>query len=125
MAGGGVGFPACITGHMTSMGVGRWLPSMHYRLHDKWGGGSASGASCLQREGVCIQGSADRGGGLYPGGERSAYSGVGWSASRGSTGGSAYKGRGVYIQGVWADPLPSTGTGKAGGAHPTGMLPCD
>ena len=58
MAGGGVGFPACITGHMTSMGEGRWLPSIHYRSHDKWGGGSASGAVCLQGRGSVSRGRA-------------------------------------------------------------------
>ena len=33
----GVGFPACITGHMTSIwgGGGGWLPSMHHRSYDQ------------------------------------------------------------------------------------------
>ena len=38
-------------------------------------------------------------------------------------GGSAKRGRGVYLQGDWADPPPRR-TRKAVSTHPTGMLVC-
>ena len=79
----GVGFPACITGHMTSI-QGGLLPSMHHRSHDQGvlhpGGGVVHLGGSASKEGkmVCLHG------GLYPG--------RGGSASRGW--GSASMGRG-------------------------------
>ena len=127
---GGVGFPACITGHMTSIQRG-WLPSMQLSSHDQHPEGVyihgkspyswvCIGGGCLLTGEVCTWGVYLQGGGsAYTG--RSAY-------RRGlTTGGSAFGGGGLHPGGVgggWADHL-SPGTRKAGGTHPTGMLSCD
>ena len=42
----GIGFPACIIGHMTSI-RGGWLPSMHHRSHDQRGSASRGRGSAL------------------------------------------------------------------------------
>ena len=64
---------------------------------------------------VCIQGSASGVRGLHPGG---------WGEGLHPGGRVLYPGgRGSASRGVRQSPL-STGTRKAGGTHPTGMLSC-
>ena len=72
---------------------------------------------------VCSQGGLPRGG-LHPG--RSAYRGLplgGSASSRVCLRGSASVGRGFASRELGRPP-PHSGTRKAGGTHPTGMLSC-
>ena len=88
--GAGGGFPACITGHMTSIqevGLPTWWVCLR-------------GGVCIQGQGakgVCVQGGLHRGestykGGLHPGGQRGLH--PGGTASKGVylRGGSASRG---------------------------------
>ena len=99
--GKGVGFPVCITGHMTR---GR--------------------RSAFRGRGVCIQGRevCIWRGGLHQQEEGSLHPGREGAATRG---------RWVCIQGTGlasrrgsVGQIPVSRTGKAGGTHPTGMLSC-
>ena len=100
MGQGNVFIPVCHSTH--GDGGGGWLPSMHHRSHDQ-------GDQGLHPLEVCIHG-----GGLNL--RR-------W--------GSAFRGRGFCISG-WVVGFSSkgltedstTGTRKAGGTHPPGMLSC-
>ena len=97
--GGGVGFPACITGHMTR---GKGVCIQGRGLHPWWA--CVQGGFASRGRGVCIQGEGSLdpgGGGLHPGawgphpGDLCIYGGLhpeGRGLHRG--GGSASRGRG-------------------------------
>ena len=59
--GGGGGFPACITGHMTSIQGGGWLPNMHHRSHDQHPRGRVASQHASQ-----VTWPASKGGGGFP-----------------------------------------------------------
>ena len=75
--GGNVGFPACITGHMTRLRGGGGSASRGVSIQEGLlPGGSASGGVCIQEGG-----SASRRGGLPPGGGVCLQAGSAFSSS--------------------------------------------
>ena len=89
---GRVGFPACITGHMTSIGEGGLVSQF----------ASSVTSRGLHPEGVCIHGR----GGLLPGGGRVCIQGDGsaYRGRRSAYSGVCIQGRGSAYSGVWVDP---------------------